>query len=117
MSLAPASTALMSWGVMNRYCLSLLFGSLANSIKASMEILRFTASMKTSNSSIALNGLSTFSPSANVSASVAYERSPPDIDLVSFTVCPAPFIFTSRLSSARLKSTLTWPACPFLAMW
>ena len=61
----------MSCGVMNRYCLSQLFGSLANSISASMEILRLTASMKTSNSSMALKGLSTFSPSASVSASVA----------------------------------------------
>ena len=63
-----------------------------------MDTLRFTASMNTSNSSIARNGDSIASPSDSVSASVLYERSPPESDRVSFTVFPEPAIFTSNSS-------------------
>ena len=63
-----------------------------------MDTLRFTASMNTSNSSMALKGDSTFSPSASVSASVAVRALAAGHGPRVLHRVPAPAIFTSNSS-------------------
>ena len=61
-SIGPGVRELTSWGVMKMNCLCTM--AVAHWTRVSRAILRATASMKTSNSSITRKGVSRFSPRA-----------------------------------------------------
>ena len=82
-----SSTSDRSWGVSRIIC---CFGlSTAKFSRVLRLTFLFTASMKTSNSSAALKGLSHSVPRARMNARVLSDLSPPERDFMSLTLRPA----------------------------
>lgn len=103
------------WGVMKMNCWSFL--TRANWSNISVLFILFTWSMNTSNSSIAVKGVSIEAHNAISNDTVAYDLSPPDNELTVWeTGCE---LVVRRLSSCTVISraavtwsNLIWPACP-----